>query len=322
MYNENKTEYTVPQNKPEPTKKKSKSGGVLDIIIIIICQFVAFPLFLLFSKIIPDFDWVFNLDRILLFILTYSLVYFVALSLKYITLGALFVSIIFLTYGSIASGDHYGWKNAVFDYGAMIKSIKKGKKGSIPEQKVTITDIDYETRIKNACDYMNPNVRNFALNIINANTEFRNKADDYYQYRTFIQSCAICKYVNEKWNYVYDPKGMEYFAKASESIQHLSGDCDDHAILLASLIKAIGGETRIVLSESHAYPELKIDESDYSNIKYLIENILFTNLIIDGIWGHGKDNEIWLNIDYTGIYPGTKILEGSENIISVVNLLP
>ena len=44
------------------------------------------------------------------------------------------------------------------------------------------------------------------------------------------------------WVYVNDPAGTDYYAKASESLRLLRGDCDDYAILMASLIESIGGD--------------------------------------------------------------------------------
>lgn len=59
-------------------------------------------------------------------------------------------------------------------------------------------------------------------------------------------------------DYVYDPINREYIAKASESVHHLRGDCEDHAIFMAVCLKAIGCDVRIILSIKHAYPEMKV----------------------------------------------------------------
>ena len=73
-----------------------------------------------------------------------------------------------------------------------------------------------------------------------------------------IQCFAVFKEINTRWNYVNDPKGQEYIAYASESLQHFSGDCDDHAILMTACIKAIGGTARIIHTGGHLYPEMLI----------------------------------------------------------------
>lgn len=73
----------------------------------------------------------------------------------------------------------------------------------------------------------------------------------------------LIKAVTQKaWKYVDDPRGFEYFAKASESVHTLAGDCDDFAILLSSMVESIGGRTRIVIADGvqgdHAYVEVWI----------------------------------------------------------------
>ena len=49
------------------------------------------------------------------------------------------------------------------------------------------------------------------------------------------------KEIKSKWQYVPDPKLEEYYAPATETYYHLSGDCDDYSIFMASCILAVGG---------------------------------------------------------------------------------
>jgi transglutaminase-like putative cysteine protease len=74
------------------------------------------------------------------------------------------------------------------------------------------------------------------------------------------QVAEIWSTVRQAWRYVNDPTGREYFATASESIQNgYIGDCDDFAIVLTSMVTAIGGQARVVLMDGpkggHAYAE-------------------------------------------------------------------
>jgi hypothetical protein len=144
---------------------------------------------------------------------------------------------------------------------------------------------------------------------------------DDREYRKIIQCLAIFKEINENWNYVSDPKSREYFAKASESIKNLSGDCDDHSILMAACIKAIGGTPRLVHTSGHLYPELLIgDKNDMESINYLIKRKLFKN-ISDGkkINYHIDEyGQAWLNLDYTAKYPGGRFM--SEEILGTLTL--
>ena len=41
-------------------------------------------------------------------------------------------------------------------------------------------------------------------------------------------------------SYVSDPRGQEYIASAAETLEIKGGDCDDFAVLLASLYEAVG----------------------------------------------------------------------------------
>ncbi|MBQ2352155.1 MAG: hypothetical protein II394_08080, partial [Bacteroidales bacterium] len=152
------------------------------------------------------------------------------------------------------------------------------------------------------------------------NDKFKEEADLHYKYRTFIQSCAVCKYVNEKWNEVSDPKDEEYFAKASETIKHFQGDNDDYAIVLASLIKAIGGETRIVWTNGYAYPEIKIDRTSWNDVSYLIKNVLYKNLGIDLLYHNISGDDIWLSMDNTGPYPGTELVNKNPKDVFIIVL--
>jgi hypothetical protein len=55
------------------------------------------------------------------------------------------------------------------------------------------------------------------------------------------QICSIFDFIYKGWNYSLDPFGQEYFEKAGVSIYTLTGDCDDYAILMVSMIRSIGG---------------------------------------------------------------------------------
>ena len=101
--------------------------------------------------------------------------------------------------------------------------------------------------------------------------------------------------------------GKEYFAKASESVKYLAGDCDDHAIMMVSAIRSIGGTARFISTTGHLYPEMLIgDKFDLQKIDHLIKNALFTIESKDqSLHYHtDKDGRIWLNLDYTAAYPG------------------
>jgi hypothetical protein len=82
------------------------------------------------------------------------------------------------------------------------------------------------------------------------------KIKGYSDYRTLIQCFAVFKEINSRWNYVSDPKDGDYIATASESLSYFSGDCDDHSILMAASVRAIGGTPRLIHTKGHIYPEI------------------------------------------------------------------
>ena len=114
----------------------------------------------------------------------------------------------------------------------------------------------------------------------------------------------------------------DYFSKASNTLKLLKeddilkGDCDDQSILIAGLIKAIGGEVQLVRTVikqkngeeiGHIYPELNIgNEKDLEVYTFLIKTQLFSKESLNKpiYYYKGNDGVIWLNMDYNDDYPG------------------
>lgn len=116
----------------------------------------------------------------------------------------------------------------------------------------------------------------------------------------------------QKWIYVGDPYGKEYFRYANESLKLGNdtgcsgvGDCDDFAILMSSFVQAIGGTSRIILagnnSSTHAYSEVylgRIGAKDgyvEKTIQWLAEyydaNDIYVHI-------NNRTKEVWLNLDW------------------------
>ncbi len=155
-------------------------------------------------------------------------------------------------------------------------------------------------------DWWNPVVRAYAMNCI--------KPEDEGSY-SIAQICDIFDTVKPvdyggKWIYVSDPYPAGFsFTPASETIaMGLRGDCDDYAVLLAALIKDIGGSPRIVVTQHHAYTEVYLckDEdtktlqgfADYIGERYASYKPTSIHWAID------NDGSVWLNLDWTAAYPG------------------
>jgi Transglutaminase-like superfamily len=263
--------------------------------------FIAFPFFILLHKQLPEYDWPFHSDRILIF-LCVAIFMLLLLSLFRPIINFLFAgTLLLLLYGSLV--DSYGFKHLVTDYKAMFYNIKfspeEDNMQSANERFI------YKNEILGATDFYSPAVRSFALSAISTN--FKTEQNTMSRYRDLIQCFAVFKKINRKWNYVNDPKGQEYFAKASESVKFLAGDCDDHAITMVAAIRSIGGTARFVSTTGHLYPEMLIgDKNDLEQMNYLIKNYLFPVESVGQSLHYHTDasGKIWLNLDYTAAYPG------------------
>lgn len=150
------------------------------------------------------------------------------------------------------------------------------------------------SEISKAIDYTSPTTRDFAVKVAAIHPGEYN----------IDQICYIYEYVFNRWRYVSDPHGCDYFSPASRTIElGLVGDCDDYAILMSALIEAIGGTSRIVIIEDHAYAEVYLGEYNSTDtnqiLKYLEEKYNSTmHYHID------EEGGVWLNLDWTARHPG------------------
>lgn len=159
------------------------------------------------------------------------------------------------------------------------------------------------------CDFNSSITRSFA-------TQIAKKSPGEYN---IGQVCEIYKYLRTRWKYVSDPRGREYLALASESIAgtKLGGDCDDFAILMYSVITAIGGKARInfawnvVEKTGHAYTEVFLNDFDESS---LIKDIQkqFPYVTVTELWYSESSSGKWLNLDWTAEYPGGPYFKANE----------
>ncbi|WP_026705982.1 transglutaminase-like domain-containing protein [Flavobacterium soli] len=286
-----------------------------NVIIFLLNILIAIPVFIIIHQNIIDPEWPFQIDRILLFIVLIAIIQLILRALRTIIIVCLGLYLIVLIYGSTFG--NYGF-NAVFeDYRSMMYTMLDDPN---PQDIILAKLLPFpnKSKILNAIDYSNPKVRNFALMATTKN--FRN-IKGYQQYRVTIQCFAVFKEIKHRWNYVNDPKGKEYIAAASESLEHFSGDCDDHAILMAACVRAVGGTPRLIHTGGHIYPEMLIgSKADLEAVNYLIKEVLFKQE------SKGKEihyhiderGQIWLNLDYTARYPGGPFM--SEEILGALTL--
>ena len=148
-----------------------------------------------------------------------------------------------------------------------------------------------------ACDYDNPTVRNNAVALVSLSPGSFNLG----------QICDIFDFCYSNWSYVSDPITREYFAKASETLRNgLNGDCDDFAILICSMVLAVGGEARISFAykgnDGHAFSEVNMGTTNRNDVEKYIKarygDVSLNYKEEEGNW--------WLNLDWWGRYPSAK----------------
>lgn len=167
--------------------------------------------------------------------------------------------------------------------------------------------------IHSKMNYKDSVVRNFAVE------HSLDYFGDYYsKYGQNVRYLSLFKFIRDHFNYVPDPKRDEYFATPRETILNgLGGDCDDHAILMASCMRSIGGMTRIVIIKGHAYPELFCgDKKDFEEMKSAIVQ-LFNDPPVKQIYFHEYDGQYWINLDYTAMHPGGPYL--NNEVLAVID---
>lgn len=285
------------------------------LIIFVLNILLTIPIFLIAHQNLIDLQWILHLDRIILFIVIVVLIQFALRAMRRVTLISIFAYLIILFIGTVFGG--YGFKSVYEDYRYMLYSMSEDPN----PQDIIISKLlpfPNKSKVIDAIQYDNPKVRSFALM---ATTKNFNNLKEYGDYRTIIQCFAVFKEINSRWNYVSDPKGKDYIATASESLRYLSGDCDDHSILMAACIKSIGGIPRLIHTDGHIYPEILIgSRKDFEAINYLIKKELFVEESKGKTIHYHIDerNQIWLNLDYTAHYPGGPFMH--EAILGALTL--
>ena len=284
-----------------------------NVVIFLLNILIAIPVFLIAHQNLIDLDWFLHLDRIFLFVAIIVIIQLLLRLVKTVIILIAFLYVISLLIGTLFG--NYGFNRVFEDYRYMIYSMKENPN---PQDLILSKLLPFpnKSKIIDAVDFKNPKVRNFALAATSKHFKNVQKSGDV---RIMIQCFAVFKEIRNHWNYVNDPKGSEYIADASESLQHFSGDCDDHAILMAACIKAVGGTPRIIHTGGHLYPEMLIGtQKDLETATYFIKEILFVSESYNQQIHYHIDErgQIWLNLDYTATYPGGRFM--SEEILGAL----
>ncbi|MCQ1536339.1 transglutaminase family protein [Methanosarcina sp. KYL-1] len=122
------------------------------------------------------------------------------------------------------------------------------------------------------------------------------------------QVCALFDKVSKEIEYINDPRGSDVWEPANATLKIGAGDCEDQAILLSSLLEAVGGTTRIYLTDTHAFAAV-----------YIGNGTAATEAAIEGVRAYYGNVDVyyltdeygsWLMLDptssfYAGGLPGT-----------------
>ena len=228
-----------------------------------------------------------------------------------IIICAIVGAVIYLVAGPFIMG--FGSDSADSDNANIISPSRGLQLNPTPEAtQIQSKESQIAAKIKNAMDYTNPITRDFALTLI------PNSHEGNYN---IAQICDLWEAVYNKWTYVNDPRGSDYFSPASRTIQlGLKGDCDDFAITVGSIVQSIGGSTRIVTAyneqSGHAYPEVYIGTSktdldkvaSYIGKRYHAKGIAYHTRTKDGV------TQYWLNLDWQSKYSGGRFFHDSGEI--------
>lgn len=307
--------------KKEKRKFREQIKDPTSAVLISVMSFaMTLPIVVSLYPIIPPisigfFDGV-RIDFLLTSFVFFVLFYILIRKFSKFFLYAFSIGSIGLGVSSIIGG--YSFLNLYYDYSAIYFSYTEDFREFTFNEKDSAEE--YNQRIINAVDYRNEYVKNAANAMAVAN--FQEYKGSFPSLK-ILQCFSIFKEVRTKWNYVYDPKGDEYYSKTSVTLLQLQddnkfkGDCDDYSILMAGLFTAVGGEARLVRTVvetdtrtiGHLYPELLIGNvKDLEKISYFIKNELFVMESMDKPIYYYEDVEgnIWLNMDYNDYYPGGK----------------
>lgn len=268
-----------------------------------------------FIPLIQIGNW--NFDLVISLVLAFLIARIILWIFKPLIIPALAVVVIILLWSSFKK--EYTFSDVYNDYKNMVLRnwVTRDKKQpdvlNIHPEIVETGMAKTVKGIRSKMDYKDSVVRNFAVQ------HSLDYFQDYYtKYGQDVRYLSLFKYIREHFNYVPDPKRDEYFATPQETIRNgLGGDCDDHAILMASCLRSIGGVTRIVIIKGHAYPELYCgDKKDFEEMKSAIVQ-LFDDPPVKQIYFHEYDGQYWINMDYTAVHPGGPYL--NNDVLAVVD---
>ena len=289
------------------------------VIVYLVAVLLTLPLYLIIVPFVPEMVVPFGDGLRIEHFLTFGcvLLAFIVLVRRFragVYVG-LMVGLVGITCTSLAG--KYSFAELYRDYADLLGSLR-ATSSNAPLAARKLAPVCDADKLQASLRESDGTIRREAVRMAMANfSEVKVNADEL----TLIQSLSIFKEINTKWHYVSDVKGGEYFASPAESLELMAGDCDDHALVMAACIRAIGGQVRLVRTEGHVYPELLIGtEAQMERAGYLIRKQLFTEEVGSAPLYHhtDADGRHWINLDYTRSYPGGELM--NERIIGILDV--
>ncbi|HUL38946.1 MAG TPA: transglutaminase family protein [Methanomassiliicoccales archaeon] len=126
--------------------------------------------------------------------------------------------------------------------------------------------------------------------------------DAYPGNYSVLQICEAYSWVHTNIAYVAETGGADYWQSAEETMAAKGGDCEDHAILMASIIKGLGGNARVNVIDGHAFPTVFVasNKSELAAVEASVDSYystpsgsLHVNYLVD-------DFGYWMVIDTAG----------------------
>lgn len=255
-----------------------------------------------------------NLDLAVSILLAFLLVMGVIKIFRPLIVPAFLLVSLVLVYNLFT--DAYTFPDVIRDYKNMV--VNNWTQKDQKEKDLYLVNTIFQSRLQTLGNQMKAKVDNHDSLVRNFAVQHSlEHFDEYYpKYGQWVRILSLFKHINSNFKYVTDANRDEYFATARETITNgLGGDCDDHSILMAATIRAIGGNCRIVLTRTHAYPELQCpDKESLTLLKESILN-LFGDQNIKELSYHIRNGQYWVNLDYTAPYPGGPYLSDTAYAI-------
>lgn len=310
--------------KDNPPVRKTRWSEISDrfahaVITYLVSLLLTMPLLIILLPFVPELELPVaggvRVDHLLTFVLIFAAFVVLVRRLRLMVYLALVTGILVVAVTSVLGTYTFG--DAYESYASLLRSLRDTTLGT-PLAAKKLSPFHDAEKLRHLVINADPSVRKAAVRMATANfTDLPTRNDEH----VLVQSFSIFKEINHNWKYVSDMKGGEYFAPPEESMELMAGDCDDHAVLMAACIKAIGGEVRLIRTEGHVYPEMKVgDDARMERAAYLIRKVLFPKEVGDAPLYHhtDADGQHWINLDYTRRYPGGELM--SERIVGVLEL--